>query len=362
MELLNNVEDPRDPTKITYPLINLLFIGLCAVFCGAETWEDMEIYAEARFSWLSKYIDLSAGTPPWWTIRRIFSLVNPDHIANLTIEVAQFLAGDKVKDHIALDGKASRGNKSIKKGIKPLQMVSAWCEDLGLSLAEVAVANKSNEITAIPKLLDLLDVKGCTISIDAMGCQTEIADKIVERGGEYVLALKGNQGKLHQEVEAYMQAEGISLNNLVSDYFDESHGRVTRRRYFACTASKLSDHYFSQLNTIIATETISDRGSGVTAEWRYYISSHKADNEKLPEYIRGHWSIENKLHWILDVHLGDDADKKLEKNAVEILSRLRRMVINMVKSKPPEGKKRSTRSQLKRLVWDNDYLLSVLLQ
>lgn len=360
--MLQQVEDPRDCSRVRYPLINILFIGICAIFCGAETWEDMSLYAEARVKWLSEYVDLSSGIPPWWTIRRIFTLVNPNHIADLTLAVVEFLVGDKKKGHIALDGKASRGNKSPKKGIKPLQMVSAWCEDLGLSLAEIAVESKSNEITAIPELLALLNIKGSTITIDAMGCQSEIASEIINRGGEYVLALKGNQGNLHREVVKYMQEEGSSFENLAFDQFDKSHGRLVRRRYFVCPASKIPEHNFSHLNTVIATETISSRGANTTAEWRYFISSHEHTNKDIPHYVRAHWGIENKLHWVLDVHLGDDGDKKLEKNAVEILARLRRMVINMVKSKPQEDKKRSVRSRLKRLIWDNDYLLSILLQ
>jgi len=322
----------------------------------------MSLYGQARRKWLSEYIDLSAGIPPGWTIRRAFVVIKPEHIAEVAMAVVRYLAGGKIKDHIAVDGKVSCGNRSPKRGITPLHMVSAWCEELGLSLAEVATDQKSNEIKAIPLLLDLLDIRDSTITIDAMGCQVAIAERILEGGGQYVLALKGNQGKLHEHVAAYMQQEGVKPGNLAFDRFDETHGRVTRRRYFTCAAPEALKHGFRELNTLIATETITNRGSGVTAEWRYYISSHSPDNSKLPGYIRCHWGIENRLHWILDVHLGDDADRKLNKNTVQILSHLRRMVVNMVKSKPQEGRKLSIRSRLKKLSWDSDYLLGILLQ
>ncbi|WP_230390247.1 ISAs1 family transposase [Piscirickettsia salmonis] len=264
---------------------------------------------------------------------------------------------------LAIDGKTLRGNQSKAKEIKPLQIVSAWCESQGISMAEVAVDRKSNEITAIPELLDLINIKGSTISIDAMGTQKAIAKKIIDNEAHYVLSLKGNQGNLHQEVKNHMENEGTCLENLVKDYFEKSHGRVVRRRYFTCELPEsLNALSFPGMESIIATETISNNvgDSKVSAEWRYYISSHKPSEEKLPEYIRNHWGIENKLHWVLDVHLNDDADRKLNKNAADNISRIKRLAVNLVR-KNDFGNKKSVRLKLKQLQWDENYLLNILL-
>ncbi|QGP54031.1 Transposase [Piscirickettsia salmonis] len=406
--LLNEVKDPRQSTKIIYPLTNILFIGICAIFCGAEAWEDMALFAQCRFDWFSKYIDMSDGVPSKYTIRRVFSLLDPPQIGELTMGViaSLFKQGSPV-GHIAIDGKTLRGNQSKAKEIKPLQIVSAWCESQGISMAEVAVDRKSNEITAIPELLDLINIKGSTISIDAMGTQKAIAKKInkfaqnsiylssqqatryfgklplrvvmrfvffrsklrgirplaIDNEAHYVLSLKGNQGNLHQEVKNHMENEGTCLENLVKDYFEKSHGRVVRRRYFTCELPEsLNALSFPGMESIIATETISNNvgDSKVSAEWRYYISSHKPSEEKLPEYIRNHWGIENKLHWVLDVHLNDDADRKLNKNAVDNISRIKRLAVNLVR-KNDFGNKKSVRLKLKQLQWDENYLLNILL-
>ncbi|QGP48960.1 Transposase (plasmid) [Piscirickettsia salmonis] len=362
--LLNEVKDPRQATKTIYPLTNILFIGICAIFCGAEAWEDMALFAQCRFDWFSQYIDMSDGVPSKYTIRRVFSLLDPPQIGELTMRVitSLFKQGSPA-GHIAIDGKTLRGNQSKAKEIKPLQIVSAWCESQGISMAEVAVDRKSNEITAIPELLDLINIKGSTISIDAMGTQKAIAEKIINNEAHYVLALKGNQGNLHQEVKNHMETEGTCLENLVKDYFEKSHGRVVRRRYFACELPEsLNELSFPGMESIIATETISNNvgDSKVSAEWRYYISSHKPSEEKLPEYIRNHWGIENKLHWVLDVHLNDDADRKLNKNAVDNISRIKRLAVNLVR-KNDSANKKSVRLKLKQLQWDENYLLNILL-
>ena len=209
----------------------------------------------------------------------------------------------------------------------------------------------------------MLDIKGCTISMDAMGTQKDIAEQIVDKEAHYVLALKGNQGKFFESIKTYMHEHGEKPENLICDYFDESHGRCVRRRYFAIDIpediNKINE--FKNLKTIIATENISTRSSDspVTSEWRYFITDHSKDEAKLADYVRGHWGVENKLHWHLDVHLGDDKDKKLDRNGTENISRIKRFLLNLVRKNDTNSKK-SVRSKLKRMLWDEEYFLKIL--
>jgi predicted transposase YbfD/YdcC len=268
----------------------------------------------------------------------------------------------KAEDHVPIDGKTLRGSKCNAKEVKAMQMVSALSISNDIILGEVTTDSKSNEITAIPLLLDLLALAGATISIDAIACNEKIIRKIREKDAHYLIGLKKNQPTLYSAVEAYAQTEGTAIENLVSDYFDNSHGRNTRRRYFTfAVTDEMKALGFTDMSTVIATETISSSKykEGTEAEWRYYITDHDADNEKLPSYIREHWKIES-THWLLDVHLGDDKDKKYEKIAAENFAKTKRFLLNLVKSKPPKGKKRSVRSNLKKVGWDVDYLVQIL--
>ena len=208
-----------------------------------------------------------------------------------------------------------------------------------LFLGEVKTDSKSNEITAIPLLLELLALEGSTVSIDAMGCNEKIISKILEQDAHYLIGLKKNQPKLFEAVENYSQNEGTKLENLVDDYFDNSHGRCVRRRYFAFDVPKeIRELGFTKMNTIIATETISSSKytkGGTSAEWRYYLTDHNKSNPKLATYVRGHWGVES-MHWCLDVHLNDDKDKKYEAKAAENFAKTKRFLFNLVKSNPPQ--------------------------
>lgn len=363
LTLLNQLEDTRDPKKVKHPLTSILFMSICAIFCGAETWEDIPLWAESHLDWLSKHIDISNGIPSYSTIRRIFMIISPELwgvIIQKTVELHH--PEKKTEDHVPIDGKTLRGSKCVSKDVKAMQIVSALSVSNDIILGEVTTDSKSNEITAIPMLLDLLALDNATISIDAIACNEAIISKILEQDAHYLIGLKKNQPTLYEAVESYAQKEGTELKNIVADYFDNSHGRCTRRRYFAFeTTEKMKSLGFTNMNTIIATETISSSNhtNKVTAEWRYYITDHDADNKKLPQYIREHWKIES-THWLLDVHLGDDKDKKYEKIAAENFAKTKRFLLNLVKSKPPIGKKRSIRSNLKKVGWDLDYLVKIL--
>ena len=243
-----------------------------------------------------------------------------------------------------------------------MQMVSALSVENNIVIGQVKTDRKSNEVTAIPLLLALLDLEGATVSIDAAGCNKNIIEHILDGDANYLLGLKKNQPKLHAAVEKHMVESGTSLDNLIEDHFEDSHGRLVRRRYFAFDVPEsMAPFSLNQMKTIIATETIcsSKYNEDVSSEWRYYGTNHEKSHPKLVDYIRGHWSIES-YHWLLDVHLNDDKDKKYDANAAENFAKTKRFLLDSVKSTPPEGKKRSVRSNLKRVGWDLDYLVTLL--
>ncbi len=344
-----------------HPLSALLFPTLCAVLCGVETWSDIPDFCEAKREWLEQYVSFDEGIPSAWTFRRIFTLLDPGLLEALLRTHASSLVSGKTAQHIAIDGKALRGSR--RHDLRCLYSISACCHENGLMLAERAVDQKSNEITAIPLLLDVLNLKGSTVTIDAAGCQHSIAEDIIERKADYVLALKKNHRTYHEKVSSYFQKEGgICPENRLEDEFDEGHGRIVRRRYFSCNARHIegSDDW-KGLTSVTAVETI--RGVGntgkVTAEWRYFISSHKSTHPDLPSLIRNHWSIENKVHWVLDVILKEYDDRKSERRSAKAFATLKRIALNVVRTKD-DNPKRSLRKRFKCAGWDNEYLLKLL--
>ena len=362
--LLSQLEDPRETGKVQHPLSTIFFMSICAIFCGAETWEEIVCWADKHQNWLSHYVDMSHGVPSYSTIRRMFMLVSPDYWEKLIRQtMAELGPAKKSEDHIAIDGKTLRGSVCKSKEIRAMQMVSAWSVENNIILGEVKTDSHSNEIKAIPLLLELLSLEGATLSLDAIGCQKKIIQAILKQGAHYVIGLKKNQRKLYQAVESYAQKEGTELSHLIRDHFDDSHGRSVRRRYFSFEIpEEIKSLGFEKMKTVVATETISSSRytKGVKSQWRYYITDHEPSQIKLADYIRDHWQVES-MHWCLDVHLNDDHDKKYEKNAAENFAKTKRLFFNLVRSNLPQGKKRSLRSHLKMVGWDMDYLEKLLL-
>lgn len=368
LELIEKIEDPRIAGKVKYNFGMVILVTLCGILSGCESWLDIEDYWETKLKWLSKYVDLSNGIPSESTFRRIFTLLEPNCIEQLLrSHAASVISSGTVSDQIVVDGKALRGSK--RQGLQCLHSISVWCHTNGLVLGEKQVDGKSNEIAAIPVLLESLDLKGNTVSIDAVGCQKAITKIITDKGGDYALGLKKNQPKLYESVQNYINNTGEN-NNRLHDAFDKSHGRLVRRRYFGYDVSLLAAiEGFSGARSVIAVESISSRDDDperkVKAEWRYYLSSHVQDNKQLPEYVRNHWGIENKLHWILDVHLKEDDDRKAEHKSARSFANLKRIALNIVRASPNEQirktkRKRSLKAKLKRCGWDDSYLLALL--
>lgn len=363
LKMIEDISDPRMEGKVQHKLSTIIFVALCGVLSGCESWSDIRDYCDIKKDWLSQYVSLVNGIPSSDTFRRVFTLLNPDSVEYLLRTHAAEIVGSKgVSDQIAVDGKALCGSKKLD--LQCLYSVSAWCHENGLVLGERQTDSKSNEITAIPLLLESLDLRGNTVTIDAAGCQKAIAKLIVEKKGDYVLGLKLNHPILYKAVEDHIKKEGENNENRLFDDFDDSHGRKVRRRYFGYDISTLPETKdWIGAKTVIATETISSRDNDpnhkVSAEWRYYLSSHECKDKRLPNYIRNHWAIENKLHWVLDVHLKEDDDKKAERKSARSFSLLKRIALNIVRTKDTTPK-RSLRRKLKHSAWDNDYLLSML--
>ena len=375
LDILSELPDPREDYKIKYPLTTLLFTTLCAVLCGCQSWLDVSDFCEAKKEWLKKYVNLSKGIPSCWTFRRLFILIDPVIIEQLLMATTTMLMGTNKSDQIVIDGKSLRGSR--QHDARCLQTLSAWCHEHGLVLAQTAVNSTSNEAGTIPVLLDLLNLKDTTVTIDAAGCNPGIAEAIIEKKGNYVLALKKNQPKLYKAVDHYMQTEGRNKIFLKDDEFEDGHDRTVRRRYFASspTIEELIDYKdfkdyknyknhknnkWSKLNTVIAVETISrTKFAPVTSNWRYYLSSHLPDHPKLANYIRNHWSIENRLHWSLDVQMNEDNDTKSERRSTRAFATLRRIALNIVRTKD-QTKKRSTRRKMLVASWKEENLMKLL--
>jgi len=364
LQEIGNIADPRMEGKVLHKLSSIIFVSLCGVLCGCESWGDIKDYCETKIDWLSRYVKFPNGVPSEYTFRRVFTLLNPENVESLLRTHASEVIAQQGKKsgQIAIDGKTLRGSKKLN--LQCIHSVSAWCHENGLVIGERQVDSKSNEITAIPLLLESLDIKGSTITIDAAGCQKNITERIVEGKGNYVLGLKRNHPKLYDAVKKLITKRGEHANNCLNDSFEEGHGKAVRRRYFGYDVTDLPEiKEWKMARSVVAVETIVSKNNDpkhmVSKEWRYYLSNLKCTDTMIPSYIRNHWGIENKLHWVLDVHLKEDNDTKAERKSTRSFALLKRIALNIVRSKDTTPKK-SLRRKLKHPAWDDKYLISIL--
>jgi len=336
MTYFSAIPDPRIERCKRHQLIDILFLSISAVLCGAQGWEDIEDFGHARLVWLQRFFSFENGIPKHDTIARVLSRLDPEALQASFMswinDACQLTEGEVV----AIDGKTVR--RSFKKGARKsaIHMVSAWASENNLILGQRKVDNKSNEITAIPALLELLEIKGCIITIDAMGCQTAIAETIIKQGADYILALKGNQGALSDEVtHLFAQQQLPTLQQQVYEEIDTGHGRNEKRRcrQIAVNTSYLpASKRWPHLNTIIEIEATRDINGKRTTEKRYYISSLPLEPKKAGNAVRQHWAVENKLHWVLDVTFREDESRIRRGNGDEVMSTLRRITLNLLKN------------------------------
>jgi predicted transposase YbfD/YdcC len=364
-EHFSSLEDPRmDRTKL-HPLDNLLVIALCAVICGADSWVEIELFGEAKRQWFAKFLDLSNGIPSHDTFGRVFARLDAEQFQTSFVNWVQAICKVLEGQVVALDGKTARRSHDRSIGKGAIHMVSAWATESQLVLGQVKVNDKSNEITAIPALLDLLELSGCIVTIDAIGCQKEIASRIVDQGADYVLALKSNQGTLHTDAKDLFE-DAREIDFIDCDYHktvEKGHGRIEIRECWATAhpdylASLYKPEQWAGLQTVVmvcAERRIGDRSE---KETRYFISSLPSDAERLLKVVRTHWHIENQLHWVLDVTFREDDSRIRTGNAAQNMAVLRHMALNLIKQE--QSSKRSVRGKRLKAGWDEDYLVKVL--
>lgn len=352
------LEDPRQSAKVSYPLFDILFLTLCAVMTGAEGWEDIEDFGVHRLSWLQKRGFFPNGIPVHDTIARVIAHLNPKKLQQCFADWMRDVTKRTEGELIAIDGKTLRGSWQPGDRGSAIHMVSAFACHSALVLGQVKTDDKSNEISAIPELLAMLELKGCLVSIDAMGCQKDIAEQIVAQGSDYLLAVKGNQRKLHHALEQSFQ----EFDSLSKEEVTSQKSRVEYRSYQVLHAAVLPESIQNDWPTI-KTIAISDsyrmtKGKKSALERRYFISSGELDVDRFAQACRGHWSIENKLHWVLDVSFDEDSCLIYREKAAANLAAIRHIAVNMMRQE--KSRNLSIPRKKRALMMDPDYLDIVL--
>jgi len=323
-----DLEDPRiDRTKL-HQLLDIIIIAICAVICGADTWVDVEEFGNAKIDWFRTFLELPNGIPSHDTFGRVFALLDPDQFRCGFVSWVQGISQITDGEIVALDGKRLRRSHDSALGKAAIHMVSAWASANRLVLGQLKVDEKSNEITAIPELLRLLTLKGCIVTIDAMGCQTEITQTIIDEGADYVLALKGNQGTLHRDVQdLFAYAQENNFQDMAHDFHEtteKGHGRIEIRSHWTISEPEFvaylnPDGAWAGFQSIGMVESERRIGEETTHETRYYISSLSGDARELGEAVRAHWGIENSVHWVLDVAFREDDSRVRKGNGAQNL-------------------------------------------
>lgn len=364
LDVFGRLDDPRIERKKLHPMPEILLLTLCAVICGAESWNDIEEFGKAKLDFLRQYLLYQNGIPSDDTLRRFFRAIDARQFQRLFVQwIRAWLSPDVTNQVVAIDGKTLRG--SHDSDLLPIHLVSAFASAAGIVLGQIKTQEKSNEITAIPELLDWLDVRGATVTIDAMGCQKAIAEKIIDKGGDYLLALKGNQGNLHDDVRLHFAHPDVSslANMTTTETYDKGHGRVEVRRCRVSTDIawlKQRHPEWHKLTSIVAIDSERHVGESVAKETRYFISSKAATAEQLLAAVRLHWGIENQLHWVLDMSFGEDQSRIRKDNAPTNVAIIRHAALNMIRQ--AQKKRTSIKLMRKTAGWDNSVLKDILEQ
>lgn len=359
-----SLRDPRAEHSILHKLMDILIITICAVICGADNFVEIVEYGREKEEWLKTFLELANGLPSVDTFERLFARLKPEALQICFISWMEAVHESTKGEFINVDGKTLRGAKESGNSRSLIHMVSVWSASQHLVLGQTKVGEKSNEITAIPSLLKMLSLEGSVVSIDAMGCQTEIANTIIEQGADYVLALKGNQGNLHDDVrELFTLASEQNFKNVEHQFhetIEKGHGRMETRRYWTMgnTEYLIGAEKWRDLRSIGMVESQRTMNGTTSTEYRYYLLSLENDVHKFAESVRNHWSIENQLHWILDVSFNEDTSQCCRGYSAENLAVIRHIGLNLLS----RDKKTKVGVKAKRLKagWNNNYLKTIL--
>ena len=356
------IPDPRIERTKEHKLIDIIVIALSSVMCGAEGWIEIQEFGKGKKEWFESFLELPNGIPSHDTFRRVFMILDPNNFREVLIKWTKQVTKRMKGEIVSIDGKTARGSQ--KNGKAVLHSVSAWAHDAGVVLGAVKTAEKSNEITAIPELLKSLDVKGSIVTIDAMGCQKKIVKEIRKSGADYVLSLKGNHGDLHDDISLYLSdARKRKFKGIKHSYYksiDENHGRKEEREYWITDEIGwlVNRGQWKDLKSIGMVFSRREVKGKISEELRYYLCSIEVNAGKFARAARGHWGVENSLHWVLDVCFREDDCRVRSGNAPENLAILRRLSLNILKHTKHHN--RGIKVKMKRAGWDNSFLQALL--
>lgn len=364
-----DLKDPRIDRAKRHELLDIIVITLCAVVCGADNWVEIEEFGKAKQDWFADFLKLPNGIPSHDTFGRVFSLLDPDQFAACFAGWVRHVSELAQGEVVALDGKTLRGCHNRGQGRAALHLVSAWATENRLVLGQTRTASHSNEITAIPQLLALLELKGCLVTIDAMGCQKNIARQIVDGGSDYLLAVKSNQKELYENIKDVFECAGREgfggLGYSCHEQVSKGHGRLERRRCWVITDPEELAYVdpggqWAGLGSVVKVSYQRKLHYGAPDGTRYYICSYPAPASRLLQAVRSHWGIENGLHWTLDVAFDEDRSRVRTGHADQNLAVTRHLALSLIKQE--SSVKIGVKAKRKKAGWDYDYLLKIISQ
>lgn len=362
IDFFKEIPDHRVDRRKLHSVEEILLVTFCGMIAGCDSWDDLELFGKTKIDYLKRYFPYENGIPSDDTLRRFFRVLDPKIFESCFIKWVESFQIDLAGKVVAVDGKTSCC--SFDGNSKPMHLVSAFVSELGITLGQLKTEDKSNEITAIPELLELLDITGSIVTIDAMGCQTKIVEKITDKGADYLIGLKGNQGTLNEDVRLFFENGIHKAKFFTTSKSDKGHGRIETR---ACSVSEDIDWLkrlhpkWKKLKSVIEIKSKREIKGKIATETRYYISSLQAHPDKILSVVRQHWGVENKLHWVLDVSFNDDQCRIRKGNAPRNIAIIKKTVLNLLQIIKKDMPRVSLKAMRKLAGWDYNFMDSVLM-